>query len=121
MVHNIWLVTYYLINWSPIGFNDPKKAGSTAATWARSSPWSCCRGFTVGEPHPNPPSGSRSGCCKGSVSVSRGSGGVSLGFLWIREFRVLGTFGCPILGGSWVAISGVISPLIWVIIAVTLL
>ena len=34
---------------------------------------------------------------------------------------VLGVHGEGLLGGSWLVISGVISPLIWVIIFVTLL
>ena len=51
-----------------------------------------------------------------------------LGFLLLRYLLSSGRPGigtvfrdCMLLGGSWVVISGVVSPLIWVIIVVTLL
>ena len=41
-----------------------------------------------------------------------------LGGTWCVGWRVLG-FGATVLGGSWVVITGVISPLMWVVSIVT--
>ena len=79
-----------------------------------------CRLDYVCNQEPPPPQQKRystGNCCPCIIGFrGQGFGWFMKGFaLWGSELRVC------VLGGSWVVISGVLSPLIWVVIIATLL